>query len=218
MTDLLKNFSTEFLSMRQFSAPFETFKRGDDLVKVPAHHKYNSPPFDFLGETPLRPAFHLAGSGVFVVDVDKCFYRDGRQLRMKPWSVKFLLKYKELTAHEFSVSGNGAHFYIKALGELNELRGLHSWKTREGAGGVELYIDMKWVAVTGKPLFNNPHPQMLELDADGIRALMAEIELSLIHILWCWLTKDPIPNSKCAVDWPSAHPAAVVAGEVTGCQ
>jgi hypothetical protein len=170
-------FSEDFLAQRQFGTYQTSRSASGKLLKFPAHKQYNAPPFSYLDANAKQVAFHGTGSNIAVTDLDSCFHNE----RVKPWAAKFVQKQTLRTAHEISVSGTGAHFFDKIIGEIPpDLQGIHLWDQREGAQGddtgkVELYVNTKWIALTSKPIYNEPHPVVRELTVEQLREYISEL-------------------------------------------
>lgn len=171
-------FSQDFLALRQFSNSVDVFPSKDDpskLVKIPGHRHYNTPPFSHLDPRTLRATFHGTRSGYVTLDFDSVFpNKDGVPL---PEFDALLRKYASLTMHEVSVSGKGAHFYIKMVEPLPfEMRGrILYFKTPRVVGSIEAYLETKWTALTGVPLFGKPHPEPLQLTVKTLQSLLDEL-------------------------------------------
>jgi AAA domain len=174
-SEFAANFSAEFLELHQFSSPYRTYEENGKLKKLPAKSDYNTPPFDQLPSPPEKVSLHLTEANIAVADADHCFRKDGSP---KPWAERFVTKYAGLTAHEFSASATGGHF----LFELEEGIPKDEVIVREAegvsgddAGHTDLFVNTRWIALTGRPLFGRPHPKMMRLSREGLAALKAEV-------------------------------------------
>lgn len=176
--DFVAAFSKEFLARQQFSSPYRIVpdaKIAGRLVKLCAHKEYNTPPFGQFN--PDHPALHLTGANIAGVDFDKCF--DPTTCRMKKWAAPFILKYFGKTAHEFSYSRTGCHFFFDLEEGIPAER--ITTATPEGAaeiGHIDLFVNTGWLALTGIPLMNSPHPELLRLDRANFEALKRELQES----------------------------------------
>jgi hypothetical protein len=167
-------FSEQFLAQQKFDEYYAFPGRDGKLVKMLCNHRrYNTPPFSYFDPKWPRTAFLITGSNYAVVDLDKCFH-DGQP---KPWAQAFLRKWTQRTAHEVSVSGSGAHLLFNVSEEIPvELHGIHQWDSDDNDGKAELFVNRKWIAHTGKPIFSVAHPEVLQISIAELRDLMQELQ------------------------------------------
>jgi hypothetical protein len=181
---LARCFSPAFLARPQFGeyALFRS-EKGALSKRTTTHPKYNTGPFSLIDPDWRRVAFHISGSNFACVDLDKCF----NSSLAKPWASKFLLRWTLRTAHEISASKTGAHLFFHVCEPIPEdMQGLHFWDEAEGAigdaaGKAELYVNRKWLALTGTPVFNDPHPAVTEITVAELRELMEELAAMRPH-------------------------------------
>lgn len=175
--DFNKCFPKEFLELRQFSSPYDTYPDPDNpdkLLKLPAHKKFNTPPFDAF--KPDRPAFHLTDSNIGFGDLDLCFRQNGQ---LKDWAHDFVQKWGCLTTNEQSVSGNGCHFFFELEDSIPKDECTGEYKVKGDkfdlkSGGVDYFVKTRWAALTGIPAVM-AHPEMMKLDLAGWEEFKREL-------------------------------------------